>query len=303
MTFNPDRRRFLAASGTLALGACASPTFTPAPSTGSPVPITGFAAVNGTRLYYEMTGSGPPLVLLHGFTFDTRMWDEQFTVLARDFRVIRYDARGFGRSAMPALGERYLPADDLAALLAVLDAKDPHLVGLAMGARFALDFAVTHPAKHRSLVLIDGVIGGWQWSQDWLASYAPIIEAGRNRDISRAKALWLGHALFAPARERPAVAGRLKRIIDDYSGWHFVQPNLERPITPPVMAQLDKIRVPTLVLVGGRDLPDFQRMADHLARNVANARRFVIPGAGHVANMEAPDAVNDAIRGFLLRAA
>jgi len=57
------------------------------------------------------------------------------------------------------------------------------------------------------------------------------------------------------------------------------------------------------VLVGGRDLPDFQRMADHLARNIANARRFVIPGVGHVANMEAPDAVNDSIRGFLLRGA
>jgi 3-oxoadipate enol-lactonase len=293
MTFNPRRRRFLAASGTLALGACAGADFAPAPT-------TGVAEANGARLYYEVAGSGPPLILLHGFTFDTRMWDDQFTTLARDFRVIRYDARGFGRSSMPVLRERYSPADDLAALLDKLDAKDPHLVGQAMGARFALDFAVTHPAKYRSLVLIDGVIGGWQWSQEWLTSYAPIIEAGKNRDIPRAKALWLGHPLFGPARERPAVAGRLKRIIDDYSGWHFVQPNLERPIVPPVLAQLGKISVPTLVLVGGRDLPDFQRMAEQLARNVRKARRFVIPGAGHVANMEAPDAVNDSIRGFLL---
>ena len=65
----------------------------------------GFAAVNNTRLYYEMAGPkgtpGPAVVLIHGFTLDTRMWDDQFAVLAQSYRVLRYDMRGYGRSALP----------------------------------------------------------------------------------------------------------------------------------------------------------------------------------------------------------
>lgn len=64
---------------------------------------SGFADVNGTRLWYEVAGSGLPLVLIHGFTLDTRMWDDQLGTFAKYFRVIRYDVRGFGKSALPVL--------------------------------------------------------------------------------------------------------------------------------------------------------------------------------------------------------
>jgi len=80
---------------------------------GSPEKQTGFMAVNGTRLYYEVAGHGEPIVLIHGFTLDTRMWDDQFDAFARSYRVIRYDARGFGRSA-PIIGP-YSVCDDLKA--------------------------------------------------------------------------------------------------------------------------------------------------------------------------------------------
>jgi pimeloyl-ACP methyl ester carboxylesterase len=186
-----NRRRFLAAGSTLALAACAGV---------GPGRTSGTAEVNGTRLYYETAGTGEPVVLVHAFTLDTRMWDDQFEVLARSFRVIRYDARGFGKSPPPKPGEAYSNADDLAALLDTLDARKAHVVGLSMGGRFALDYAVTYPDGLRSLVVIDGVIGGWQWSREWLAAYAPIVEAGRKRDLAQAKSLWLGLPLFAPAR-------------------------------------------------------------------------------------------------------
>jgi pimeloyl-ACP methyl ester carboxylesterase len=289
-----NRRRFLAAGSTLALAACAAPGV--APKTAS-----GMAAVNGTKLYYEVAGSGEPVVLVHAFTLDTRMWDDQFTVLARDFRVIRYDARGFGKSALPVPGEAYSNADDLAALLDHLDVRRAHVVGLSMGGRFALDYAVTYPDGLRSLVVIDGVVGGWQWSREWLAAYAPIVEAGRRRDAAQAKSLWLGLPLFAMARSQPPVGARLKQMVDDYSGWHFVNQNPERAVSPPAVARLGAIRAPTLVLVGERDLPDFQRMSERLEREIPGARRATIAGAGHMANMEAPEAVNKALGGFLNR--
>ena len=290
------RRRFLAAAAALGLAGCAS---VPAPV--APRREAGFAEVNGTRLYYETAGSGGPIVLLHAFMFDTRMWDDQFDVLAGEFRVIRYDARGFGRSALPKPGEPYSHVDDLAALLEKLDARAPRLVGASMGGRFALDYAVTRPAEIRALVVIDTVVSGWQWSPGWLASYAPIVAAGRRGDIPAAKQLWLDHALFAPAREQPEVAARLKAMVDDYSGWHLAHPSAERPVEPPTVMQLGRITTPTLVIVGGRDLPEFHRIAEHVGGGVASGTRATIPGAGHVANMEAPAGVTPAVREFLLR--
>ncbi len=290
------RRRFLAAAAVLGLAGC-----TPGLAPVAPRRESGFAEVNGTRLHYQAAGAGEPAVLLHAFMLDSRMWDDQFEVLANDFRVIRYDARGFGRSAAPSPGAPYSHVDDLAALLEKLDARAPHLVGASMGGRFALDYAVTHPDRVRSLVVIDPVVSGWQWSPEWLASYAPIVEAGRRGDVSAAKRLWLDHALLAPARERPELAARLKAMVDDYSGWHLVQPNAERPIAPPTVEQLGRIRAATLVVVGERDLPEFQRIAERIEHGVAGATRMTIPRAGHLPNMEAPEAVTRALRGFLLR--
>ena len=98
-----------------------------------------FVAANGTRLYYEAAGAGHPVVLLHGFTFDTTMWDDQFLPLAQHFRVIRYDMRGFGRSDLPG-AESYSHVDDLKALLDHLGISQAHLVGLSKGGAIALDF-------------------------------------------------------------------------------------------------------------------------------------------------------------------
>src|SRR3712207_1103532 len=102
---------------------------------------SGFAAVNGTRLYYEVAGEGTPVALIHGFTLDTRMWDDQFLPLAAHYRVVRYDARGFGRSDLPT-GEPYSPHDDLRALLEHLGLGPAAITGLSMGGGIAADFAI-----------------------------------------------------------------------------------------------------------------------------------------------------------------
>jgi pimeloyl-ACP methyl ester carboxylesterase len=291
------RRRFLAAAAALGLAGCAA-----GPAPVAPRRESGVVEVNGAGLYYEAAGSGDPVVLLHAFMLDGRMWDDQFELLAERFRVIRYDARGFGRSALPTPGEPYSHVEDLAGLLAKLDARNPHLIGASMGGRFALDYAVTYPDRVRSLIVVDTVVSGWQWSPEWLASYAPIVQAGRRGDIAKAKQLWLDHPVFAPARERPEVAVRLKTMIDDYSGWHLTHRDAERPVVPPAVQQLGRIATPSLIIVGSRDLPEFQRIAERVERGVASGTRTAVPGAGHVANMEAPDVVTRAVREFLLAA-
>jgi len=290
-----SRRRFLLGAGATVLAGCADLQI----PGQAPAVRRGHAEVAGTRLYYEVAGAGETVVLIHAFMLDTRTWDDQFESYSRRYRVIRYDARGFGRSDVPRTGEAYSHAGDLAALLDRLDTRTAHVVGTSMGGRFALDFAVTHPDRLRSMTLIDPVVGGWPWSREWLVSYAPILGAARRGDIPAAKEAWLAHALFAPLREKPAVAERMRRMVEDYSGWHLVNPDPARAPQPPTVSQLSKVRTPTLVLVGERDLPEFQMIAAHVERGVPGARREVIAGAGHLASMEAPQRANEVLSGFI----
>src|SRR5262245_20465568 len=92
---------------------------------------SGIAEVNGAYLFYEVAGDGPAVVLIHAGIADSRMWDEQFEAFAQHFRVIRYDARGYGRSDMPT--GPFAHRDDLHGLLRSLGVERTALIGLSMG--------------------------------------------------------------------------------------------------------------------------------------------------------------------------
>jgi len=133
----------------------------------------GFAEVNGTRIYYETAGSGHPLVLIHGYTLDTRMWDDQFETFAQHYQVIRYDMRGFGKSAFPT-DENYTHPDDLRALLEHLEIEHAHILGLSMGGGTAIDFALTYPEVADALISADSILEGFQW-QDFGVSLESVF--------------------------------------------------------------------------------------------------------------------------------
>lgn len=258
----------------------------------------GFADVNGIRLYYEIAGSGEAVVLVHGFTLDTRMWDDQFTPLAQRFRVIRYDMRGFGKSAVPT-DQAYSHVDDLKALLDRLDVHQAHLVGLSKGGAVALDFALTYPQHARSLVLIDTVLGGFHWSAEASARDGLVWQRAHEAGIPAARESWLTHPLFAPVQRQPAVAARLTQIINEYSGWHFVHHNPEQGVEPPAAQRLGELDMPVLAIIGEYDIPDFLQVTELVCQQLPQARKFIVPGVGHMANMEAPEAVTEAIWAFL----
>jgi pimeloyl-ACP methyl ester carboxylesterase len=295
--FSSSRRGFLlsAAAGAASLAGCAGFHI---PGT-APAVERGYADIPGTRLYYETAGTGPSVVLIHAFMLDTRTWDDQFELYSRSYRVTRYDARGFGRSEVPRAGEPYSHADDLAALIEQRSLGPVHVVGLSMGGRIALDFAVTHPDRLRSLTVVDTVVGGWPWSRQWLVSYSPVLAAARRGDIAAAKHAWLELDLFAQLRKQPAVAERVRQMVNDYSGWHLVNRDPARPPRPPTVSRLSKVSVPTLVLVGERDASELQSISAQVARSVPGARRETIDGAGHLASMEAPHHVNEVVLSFL----
>jgi pimeloyl-ACP methyl ester carboxylesterase len=117
--------------------------------------------------------------------------------------------------------------------------------------------------------------------------------------VEAAKRHWLNGPLFTSAMENPQLAVRLKQMVTDYSGFHWVN-NQAVPLsaTPP-MEQLDGINLPTLVIVGERDLPDFQMIAEVLYQRIPNASKVVMSGVGHMSNMEDPARFNEIVLGFL----
>lgn len=252
---------------------------------------------NGTRLYVETTGSGAPLVFVHGFSLDTRMWDDQWEPFAERFRVIRYDLRGFGRSAQPT-DQYYRHADDLAGLLDALEIERAHVVGLSLGGAVTLDFALAHPGRAHSIVLVDAVLPGFS-TPDLDEAIRAVWGPARTLPLDAVKELWLGSPLFAGAMADPVVAERVRRMVTEFSGYGWVARDPGRWVEPLASGRLGEIQAPALAIVGEGDLPGFHAIAERIAAEVPGARKAILPGCGHLPNMEAPHAFNAALAEFL----
>ena len=258
---------------------------------------SGYIPVPGGKLYYEAAGEGEPVVFVHGFTLDTRMWDDQWNVFASKYRVVRYDVRGFGRSDLPSAA--YANYIDLDAVVQHLGPQRPHVVGLSMGGGIAADYAANFPEGLRSMTLVDSTLGGYAFPESFRSgvAFGPLA---KEKGVKAAIDAWVAHPFFVPAAEQPAVLARLNEIVGAYHGyaWTTTETLQETP-TPLTAENLDAIKVPTLVIVGERDIPEFREVAQHMAENIAGARLVTVPNAGHMSNMEQPAVVNEAILSFL----
>lgn len=259
--------------------------------------VEGFADINGARLYYQRMGEGLPLVLIHGFTLDHRMWDDQVAALEQRCQITRYDLRGFGQSSLPT--DTYSHVDDLKELLTYLDIKRAALLGLSMGGGVALNFALAHPDVTCGLILADSTLRGFPWSEETDAMFDAVDAAAREGGVEAARASWLAHPFFFPAKEQPAVDHRLRTMIADYSGWHWTHSDTQ-VLSASTTPQLEAISVPTLVIVGERDISDFRAISNQLVRRIPDAQEVVIPRVGHMSNMEAPSMFNWLVQQFLL---
>ena len=255
----------------------------------------------GARLVYETAGTGPAVVLVHGFGLDLRMWDPQAGDLAARFRVVRYDCRGFGASGPFDPAVPYTHAGDLVALLDHLGAGQAVLAGLSFGGRVALQTALAAPDRVRGLVLLDAVLDGVPWDRESEAGLSEVARQVRAGGVPAGRVAWLAHPLFAAARQRPDLAASLADMVAAYPGQHWLGLDPHRQVAPEPFDALEQVAVPTLVAVGDRDVPGFREMSAVLARRIPGAEYRLIAGAGHMANLEQPAAVNELLAGFLDR--
>jgi len=259
---------------------------------------TGFAAIHGDRLYYEVAGDGPALVLAHAGIADLRMWDDQFLAFARGYRVIRFDFWGFGRSTIAS--EEFSLHQDLVQLLKFLGVTGAHLVGSSLGGRVSIDLALTHPEIVRSLVVVGSGLSGYRFSGEVFTRFAEEVYEARqegdfDREIELKLGLWIDGRSRAPEQVDPGVRARAREMLLGRPGRQGEGQGLE----PPAMGRLSKIAAPTLVIVGDRDEANIAAIADLLVADIPGAQKSVIPDSAHLANMENPALFNRLVLGFL----
>jgi pimeloyl-ACP methyl ester carboxylesterase/glyoxylase-like metal-dependent hydrolase (beta-lactamase superfamily II) len=261
----------------------------------------GYADVNGTWLYYEVAGEGEAVVLVHGNGLDRRMWDEQFDVLAREFRVLRYDVRGFGRSALPVPGQRFSHHEDLAALLGTLGIERAHVMGSSMGSAIAADFALAHPEKTRSLVSAGPWLYGYSSpvNREEFAYMAEVRAALAERGHAAALDAWYAAPLQVGTLRHTYVVERLRAISEDTPLWDFRFTSPSQPLRPNAAGRTAEIQVPTLVITADWETRSSLEVADLLARTVPGARLVTMADAGHIMNIDQPDEFNRLLLEFL----
>lgn len=262
----------------------------------------GYAEVHGARLAYEIQGAGPDVVLVHAGIADRRMWGAQVTALAPRYRVIRYDARGFGDSVQPE--GRFSRSGDLAALLGALGVTRAALVGASMGGATSLDFTLEHPEMVAGLALVAPSIGGRTppaflqayWDEEDAAIARGDLDAATEVNLR----LWVDGLRRTPEQVDQAVRAQVAAM--QRHAYDVARDDAEEQrLDPPAITRLAEMRAPVLVLTGDLDLPDKLAVADELVAAISGARQQVIPGGAHMVNMERPAAFNAALLAFLDR--
>jgi 3-oxoadipate enol-lactonase len=270
-------------------------------------PASGFAEVNGTRLAYEVTGSGHPLTLIHGALVNRHLWDDQVAAFAQHYTVVRYDMRGFGDSALVKADQAgYSSSADLYALLQFLGIEHTYLMGLSAGGGLAIDFTIEHPEVVDALIAVGAGLSGFEYTpsadeveEPWKQVQAALEQGQIDRAVELNLRYWTDGPRRTPdqvnaqARERVrAMTTANYRRDDDQGVW-------PKFIEPPAAGRLDEIKVPTLILYGDEDVHEIAAVAQALQHGIKDARTVILPDAAHHPNMEKPAEFNQAVLEFL----
>jgi pimeloyl-ACP methyl ester carboxylesterase len=263
--------------------------------------------VNGINLYYEVTGSGYPLLFCHEFAGDYRSWEPQVRFFSRRYQVITYNARGYPPSDVPTDVSTYSQAqavEDMAGLLRRLNIPQAHLVGLSMGGYAVLHFGLTYPAMARSLVVGGCGYGSMAGQREKFHQDTAYVAQRFEREGMRAVA-----AVYAQGPTRVQFADK------DPRGWQEFAAQLaehsalgaaltmrgvqgRRPSVYELEAQMRQLQVPTLIITGDEDEPCLEP-ALFMKRTISTAGLVVLPKSGHTINLEEPEAFNRAVSDFL----
>jgi pimeloyl-ACP methyl ester carboxylesterase len=265
------------------------------------------AKVDGIRLYYEEVGAGAPVVFVHEFAGDCRSWQPQLRFLARRYRCIAFNARGYPPSDVPEDPAQYSQAraaDDIKGIVDHLGIAKAHICGLSMGGYATLHFGLSYPERALSLTVAG-------------CGYGSVVadRAAFQRDSESVARRFEQEGMAAVADVYAKGPTRVQFIDKDPLGWQEFQQQLAggsakghaltlrgvqmtRPSVFELESRLERLDVPTLIVTGDEDEPCLEP-AIFMKRKIPTAGLVVIPKSGHTINLEEPEAFNRALLDFL----
>lgn len=259
--------------------------------------------VPGSRLLVLDDGAGPPLILLHAGIADHRAWDAMVTPLtAAGYRVIRYDARGFGAS--PTEDVAFSSRDDLRAVLDALGIERAVLVGNSRGGMLAIDTAIETPERVAAVVGVAAGLAGFDGGSTPAevmieAEYEKIDAAG---DAAALTAFETRVWVDGPLQPAGRVVAPIRDLVSQMNlplnaSGHVAGKAI--PLEPPARDRLPELRCPVLLVAGSLDFSDVVSTARHIETEAPDATVVIWPDVAHMIGMEAPDRLTKTIVAFL----
>ena len=264
---------------------------------------SGTVPVQDGKLYYEVKGKGHPLILIHAGFLDRRMWDEQFELFSNSYNVVRYDVRGFGRSTKAET--KFSDFEDLHALLQHLKLDKVYIIGVSNGGRIAIDFTTSYQNQVDGLVLVGAGVSGrktsdpiedqvWKEFDKQMARQEDLIKQGKLKEAAEMDVNAWAAAQNPESRKKIMTIALENAHVQLDNPWkHQVSPD------PASYKRLPEITVPTLVMIGDRDVKGMQLIANDLHSKIPGSKKVVVNGADHIVNMSRPEEFNRIVLEFL----
>jgi 3-oxoadipate enol-lactonase len=252
-------------------------------------------AVQGGTVFCEVVGTGRSVVLSHDFLLHRETWDAQFRSLSDEYRIVRWDRRGYGRSDEPKAG--YSSVDDLARVIESAADAPVVLVGSSYGSAVSLHCALDHPDLAAALVLVGPVVSGLDYTEHMMTR-----GGRRTMDVGTPDAeidYWSAVDPWFVAASNIQARERLRELLIANPQNLESKERWERSLEPAALPRLGEIAVPTLIIVGEHDIPDVHAHAGALEAGIRGARRVVLAGSGHLPQLEVPDAFSELALAFL----
>lgn len=264
---------------------------------------SGEVRVGDGKIYYEISGKGFPVVLIHAGYVDCRMWDNQMKYFTQKYTVIRYDVRGYGKSSRTT--KSYTDSEDLKALLDHLSVEKAVLIGVSNGGRIAFDFAVSYPDMVEALIPVDSGLNGYKisgpeeekiWEHYTLDEdkYNKLRREGKFREAAEIDVDFWSNTATGDLREY------LLRIAEENVFTDETYPDiLQVSPEPPAFERLHSLNMPVLIIVGSRDTPPLIAMDKRIHELISGSKFVVIEGADHLPSITRPDEFKREIFEFL----
>lgn len=275
--------------------------------TGCKTTQQGFVTVsNGGKLYYEQRGKGVPIIFLHGHSLDTRMWNPQWKAFSKNYRVIRFDFRGYGKSSEQTETYQFTHVDDLITLMDSLYIDRAHIVGLSMGAFVAGDMLAMYPERMLSCILVSGGIRNSPGPSTPMDNTErakrdqEIIDLQR-KGIDTFKKEWHETLMASGGSQRERMRKPLWQMIQDWSAWQPLHKEVRLFYGKEAWEQLrqrGKTNIPTLIIQGENEAKNKKNHPAELPF-LTDARYEIIPDCGHMLNIERPEEFNLLILSFI----